>query len=170
MTTLTSTMISHDDPVFKAICGWPFADPFVARILKEDIPQRAQFGDVRIWAYRDSDRNLVGFGTLDISTDYGEFTGGRPHPYIPILAKNPTANVQGVGIQIVNHLVAEAGLLVLSGRCHDDLYLDVYLTSEAAIHTYRKCGFLEVTEQRLDPRENDRPYLIMAKKVSVAAR
>jgi ribosomal protein S18 acetylase RimI-like enzyme len=166
---LTSAAIALDNPLFEAICGWPFADPFVSRILNEDIPQRVQFGNARIWVYRDSPGNLVGFGTLDICTDYSEYTNGQPHPYIPLLATNPTAQGKGYGTAIVNHLVAEAAFLAIRGRCHDELYLDVYTASEGAIHVYRKCGFQEVTlEPKLDPRENDRPYIIMAKKVSVA--
>jgi hypothetical protein len=64
---LTPILIGLDSPEFEAISGWPFADPFVRRLLQEDIPQRVQFGNCAIWTYRDPEGRLVGFGTLDVS-------------------------------------------------------------------------------------------------------
>jgi len=59
---------------FKEICGWPFDDGYVGRLLRHDIPQRGQFGQGRIWVYRDPNKLLVGFGSIDICDDCGEFT------------------------------------------------------------------------------------------------
>ena len=77
---LTPISIRHTGEEFAAIAGWPFADPFVARLLTNDIPQRVQFGNCRIWIYRDPESRLVGFGTLDICDDYREYTNGKAHP------------------------------------------------------------------------------------------
>jgi hypothetical protein len=77
---LTPTLIELDSPEFEAICGWPYADPFVGRLLRNDIPQRVQFSNGRVWVYRDPDGRLAGFGTLDVCQDYREYTAGRPHP------------------------------------------------------------------------------------------
>ncbi len=57
---LTSVLIGLNSREFEAISGWPFADPFVARLLRDDIPQRVQYGNCRIWTYRDPDGRLVG--------------------------------------------------------------------------------------------------------------
>lgn len=165
---LTPTLIDLDSPEFYAILGWPFADPFVARLLQSDIPQRVQFGDCRIWAYRDPDGRFVGFGTLDVCDECREFTRGQSHPYIPLLARNPTIAGRGYGTGIVRHLIDEAALLVLQRQCHNVLFLDVYTTSETAIRVYTACGFATISsEPILDPQEDGKSYIIMAKRVSM---
>src|SRR5438105_3664538 len=110
---LTAVLIQLDSPEFEAISGWPFADRFVRRLLQDDIPQRVQFNNCTIWTYRDPDGRLVGFGTLDVCGDCREFTGGKPHLYIPLLAVNPTIKSLGYGTSIVHHLIDEAALLAL---------------------------------------------------------
>jgi GNAT superfamily N-acetyltransferase len=151
---LTPVLIGLESPEFEAIAGWPFADPFVARLLREDIPQRIQFGNCRIWLYRDPQERLVGFGTLDVCGEWREFTGNQDHPYIPLLAVNPTIKSQGYGTGIVRHLVDEAALLALQGVCHDVLFLDVYTSSVKAIRVYTACGFAEVSPQPMpDPQD-----------------
>src|SRR5437660_10130046 len=94
---LTPVLLALDSREFEAISGWPFADPFVARLLRDDIPQRVQFGNCRIWTYRDPDGRLVGFGTLDVCRECGEYAGGQAHPYSPLLAINPTIKSQPNG-------------------------------------------------------------------------
>jgi hypothetical protein len=86
---LTAVLIELNSPEFEAISGWPFADPFVRRLLRDDIPQRVQFGNCGIWTYRDPEGRLVGFGTLDVCGDCRDYAGGKFHPYIPLLAVNP---------------------------------------------------------------------------------
>jgi GNAT superfamily N-acetyltransferase len=167
---LTPAPIEFGSPEFEAISGWPFADPFVARLLKSDIPQRVQFGNCRIWIYRDPEGRLVGFGTLDVCEDYGSHTSGEAHPYIPLLAVNPTIKSLGYGSTIVRHLIDEAVLLACRpGGCHGVLYLDVYTTSVKAIEVYNACGFTQVTPEPIqDPQEGGKPYIVMAKRVSIA--
>src|SRR5690349_850202 len=87
---LSPAPIGLRSPEFAAISGWPYADPFVSRLLAGDIPQRVLYGNCRVWVYRDPQSQMVGFGTLDVCDDYQEYTGGRPHTYIPLLAVNPT--------------------------------------------------------------------------------
>ena len=168
---LAPVPISLDSSEFVTICEWPFADPFVARLLRGDMPQRVRYGDGRIWVYRDPAGQLVGFGTIDVCDFYGEFTSGRPHPYIPLLAVNPTIKSLGYGTTIVEHLIGEAALLVnRPGGCHDVLYLDVYTTSTKAISLYTLCGFEQVTPNPVpDPLEGGKTYIVMRKRVSVAA-
>lgn len=167
---LVAFPIPLDSPEFAEICGWPFTDPFVSRLLRDDIPQRVQFGDCRVWGYRDPDGRLVGFGTLDVCDDYGEFTSGKAHPYIPLLANNPSIKL-GQGETILKHLIGEAALLACgASACHDVLYLDVYTTSTPAINLYRRCQFEEVTPDPIpDPQDGGKAYFVMRKRVSISA-
>ena len=64
---ITPITIGLDFPQFEEICAWPFADSYVRRLLREDIPQRVQRGTCRIWVYVDPDGQLVGFGTIDVA-------------------------------------------------------------------------------------------------------
>jgi GNAT superfamily N-acetyltransferase len=167
---LTPTAISPDSEEFLAISGWPFADPFVSRLLRDDIPLRVRLGNGQVWIYRDPDGRLVGFGTLDVCDDYRAYTDGQFHPYIPLLAVNPTIPSRGYGTSIVRHLIGEAALLARqTAGCAGVLFLDVYTTSLKAIKVYTECGFVSITEQPLpDPQEDDKPYIVMAKWVSAA--
>lgn len=167
---LTPVPIEIDSKEFDTIANWPYSDPFVSRLLRADIPQRVQFGNCRIWIYRDPDGQSVGFGTLDVCEDYGEFTGGAFHPYIPLLAVNPTIKSLGYGTSIVRHLTDEAALLACRPNgCHDVLYLDVYTTSEKAIGLYTSAGFAQITpEPIVDAQEGGKLYIVMAKRVAVA--
>jgi GNAT superfamily N-acetyltransferase len=168
---LTPVPIEFGGPEFQAISGWPYADPFVSRLLRNDIPQRVQFGNCRLWIYRDPDGRLVGFGTLDVCEDYGEHTSGRIHPYIPLLAVNPTIKSLGYGTTIVRHLIDEAALLASRpGGCHDVLYLDVYTTSGKAIEVYTDAGFVQITPEPIpDAQESGKLYIVMAKRVTIAS-
>lgn len=166
---LTAVLIQLDRPEFEAISGWPFTDPFVIRLLQDDIPQRVQFGNCAIWTYRDPEGRLVGFGTLDLSSECREYTQGNVHPYIPLLAVNPTIKSLGYGTSIVRHLIDEAALLAWRGLCHDVLFLDVYTTSEKAIRVYTACGFVTVSPEPIpDPQEGGKTYIVMAKRVSIS--
>jgi GNAT superfamily N-acetyltransferase len=165
---LTPVLIGLDSSEFEAISGWPFVDPFVARLLRNDIPQRVQFGNCQIWIYRDPQERLVGFGTLDVCGECREYTGNRDHPYIPLLAVNPTIKSQGYGTSIVRHLIEEAALLAFQGLCHDVLFLDVYTSSVKAISVYTACGFADITtEPILDTQEGEKTYIVMAKRVAI---
>ena len=168
---LTPVLVSLDSPAFAGIAAWPFDDPFVSRLLRGDIPRRVQFFDCRVWVYADPDGQYVGFGTLDICDDWGEFTGGQVHPYIPLLAVNPTIKSRGYGTTIVRHLIAEAAIRAAGPNgCHDELFLDVYTTSEKAIKVYTDCGFRRATDvPRTDPAEGGKEYIVMARRVSIAS-
>ena len=167
---LTARLIELDSNEFDAISGWPFADPFVKRLLQEDIPRRVQFNHCSIWTYRDPNGSLIGFGTLDVCGECGEYTGGKLHSYIPLLAINPTIKSRGYGTGIVRHLIDEAALLALNGQCHDVLFLDVYTTSEKAIRVYTECGFATVSPEPIpDPNEGEKTYVVMAKRISRAS-
>ncbi len=167
---LTAILINHDSEEFNAISNWPFADSYVGRLLRHDIPRRAQFSSGRIWVYRDPVQRLVGFGTIDSCDDYREFTSGLSHPYIPLLAVNPIVKSLGYGTSIVKHLVAEAVLLAHGDPGLDDvLYLDVYENNHKAIQLYERCGFTTlVAEPFTDGEENGRPYIVMAKRLDVS--
>ncbi len=161
---LTPSQIELDSPEFQAISAWPFADPFVSRLLQSDIPQRIQFNHGRIWIYRDPDQRIVGFGTLDVCGDYVAFTDGKAHPYIPLLAVNPTIKSLGYGTTILRHLVGEAVLAACRpGGCHDVLFLDVYTTSTKAIDLYQRCGFTNVSTTPIDDPQEQKAYWVMAR-------
>ena len=146
-------------------------DAFVGRLLRDDIPGRFELGRCQMWVYQDSESHLVGFGTLDLSLDCAEYTAGQPHTYIPPLAVNQSSEGRGYGQFIVRHLVAEATLQALAGLCPSGVYLDVYTASQAAIHIYRKCGFVDVTSTPLvDPMQSDQAYHIMANRATPISR
>ncbi len=163
---LTPIPAQPNDPVFRAIAAWSFEDEFVSRMLASDIPQRAKYGNAQILAYLDPQRNIVGFGTLDVCDDCSMYTGGRLHTYIPLLAVNPDARGRGHGRSIVNHLVHEAARKVAeTSALHDALFLDVYERSSAAIGLYAKCHFVTLNGPVVDP-VNGEPFLVMARRVS----
>jgi ribosomal protein S18 acetylase RimI-like enzyme len=163
------------EPDYQALLTWPFAaQPFyerqVIRLLQNDIPHRVMFGFGLVWVYRDPAGNTVGFGTLDVCRDYGQFTGGKYHSYIPVLAVHPAFRGLGHGRRIVEHLVAEAALLAQSpADISDRLFLDVYAVNQGAIALYERCGFVILNPDAPvpDPHENNEPYIIMASCVAV---
>jgi ribosomal protein S18 acetylase RimI-like enzyme len=168
---LVPILIGLNAREFEEIRDWSFADAYVGRMLRGDIPRRMILSErFRIWIYLDPDGQIVGFGTLDVGYEYGDYTGGRPHAYIPLLAVNPVMEGRGHGKWIVRHLIGEAALLAGgSGGSHDYLFLDVYASNERAIGLYKKCGFIEVSDEpRPDPDEDDRPYIVMALRISGA--
>lgn len=139
---LTPVEIRLTSDEFTAIAGWPYPDSFVGRLLADDIPLRVRFGGCQVWVYRDPQDRLVGFGTLEVSLACGKQTNGQPHPYIPLLAVNPTIKSLGFGTTIVRHLVTQAQSLVGPlGEPYESVYLDVYTSSEKAIGVYAACGF-----------------------------
>jgi hypothetical protein len=91
---LSAVQTVPGEPDFLALMAWPFAEqPFyegqVKRLLQKDIPHRVLYGFCQVWVYRDPSGNIVGFGTLDLCRDYAQFTQGKYHAYIPLLAVNP---------------------------------------------------------------------------------
>jgi ribosomal protein S18 acetylase RimI-like enzyme len=164
---LTPCSIEWDSLEFKGILEWPFADAYVGRLLREDIPERMQLGKGRTWIYRDPDGRVVGFGTIDVCEEYGEYTAGRPHPYIPLLAVNKEMEGRGHGKSIVLHLIDQAGRLACTPEtCCDRLFLDVYVDNLIAINLYKNFGFVNVEEESIpDPKEGGRPFFIMARRV-----
>ncbi len=165
---LAPARIEPDSPEFQAICGWPFADAYVSRLLQSDIRQRVTFGNCSVWAYREPGGSLVGFGTLDIAEDCNAYTKGRAHPYIPLLAINPTIKSLGYGAGIVEHLIDEATLLATAGLCHDVLFLDVYTSNKRAIDLYNRLGFATISPAPIvDPAQAGQEYIIMARRVSI---
>jgi ribosomal protein S18 acetylase RimI-like enzyme len=90
------------------------------------------------------------------------------HPYIPLLAVNPTLKSLGFGTSIVGHLIDEAAILSCqTGGYYEVLFLDVYVANERAIRLYERCGFTILCDEPiLDPLEGNEPYIVMAKRVS----
>jgi ribosomal protein S18 acetylase RimI-like enzyme len=165
---LSPILIQVNSEAFQTIREWPFADAYVARLLKRDIPQRVQFGKCRIWAYRDPAKKIVGIGTFDVCSDCSQYTKTSAHPYIPLLAVNPTMPSLGYGTSIVRHLIGEAAILAIqSGGALDVLFLDVYASNLKAISLYEKCGFVKMMDEPIaDPLEDNKLYFIMAQRVS----
>ena len=161
------------------ILGWPFPEhPFflgqIKRLLQIDIPLRIMSSYCMAWAYRHPNGNTAGFGSIAVCKDYQQFTDGKLHTYIPLLAVNPAPDFarRGHGHSIVQHLIAEAVLIAQSARdfLSDILFLDVYVANQPAISLYDKCSFIALnsTNPILDPQENNEPYIVMAKKVTVS--
>jgi ribosomal protein S18 acetylase RimI-like enzyme len=171
--SLDAIPIKLNSPEYQQdICGWPYPDSYVGEMLQSEIPDRVSTGKGRVWAYRDSNREIVGFGTMDICSDYSYLTDDvRPHTYIPLLAVNPQKQGNGFGTFIIRHLVDEATVTVSEsgGDCHGFLFLDVYDWNTRAISLYEKHGFLKInTTPELDEKRNQ-SYFVMALDVSIAA-
>ena len=175
-TPLTAVRTAPGEAEYQALLGWPFArQPFyegqVIRLLQTDIPHRVMYSFGLVWVYRDQNGNTVGFGTLDLCDEYEQFTGGRFHCYIPLLAVNPAFQKRGHGRSIVEHLIAESVLIAQSpADISDILFLDVYTANQGAISLYNKCGFVTLNPDTpiLDPQENNETYVIMARRVAVS--
>lgn len=166
---LTATSIDLGSEEYDEIGSWPYVDPFVARLLASDLKSRLVIGNCRVWIFRDPDKAIVGFGSLDVCDIWNQFTDGALHAYIPLLAVNPGIKSRGYGSGILQHLINEAALLARNAMICPNLFLDVYCSSEAAIKLYRKFGFESITAEPLtDPADKDKPYLIMAKNVALS--
>ena len=163
---LQPRQIDVGDPNWNFISKWPFADFFVSRLLVQDIPQRALFGHCSIWIYQDEAGQTVGLGALDFCKDYLDPAGEHFHPYIPLLAINPTIKSKGYGTMILDHLLREASTAAKSNwLCERLIFLEVYVDSEKAIRLYRAKGFVEaVDDPILDPDEA-KHYLIMVRSI-----
>lgn len=165
---LVPVQIAPAPPDLDELLAWPYDDPFVSRILAIDIPQRSRYGNCRLWRYHDSSGAGVGFGTLDVCDDWGRFTGGQSHPYVPLLAVSRVFQRRGYGAAILRHLVEEAALLAAQpGGCYGSLFLDVYTSSVGAIRLYEANDFTAVAADPLhDPDEDGKPYLVMARRLT----
>ncbi len=171
-TPLTPVRTAPSEADYQSLLSWPFADePFyqgqVKRLLQNDIPFRVMYSSGIVWVYRDPEGNVVGFGTFDVCKDYEQFTGGKYHSYIPLLAVHPAFQKRGHGRSIVEHLIAEAMLIAQSPADFSDLlFLDVYTANQAAVSLYAKCGFVTLNPDTpiIDPQEHNEPYIVMAKK------
>lgn len=164
---LAHSPIRPTDPEFTEIAGWPYADPFIGRLLRDDIPQRTQYHDCCLWVFRSQSQELVGFGTLMVSDEWSQLTSDRLHPYIPLLATHPDQQGRGFGSAILRHLVVEAARMAAGGqRCCDTLVLDAYTDSLAAIALYKKCGFEQIAGPFADSAEGGKLYIVMARRVS----
>jgi len=159
---------------YDEILNWRYSDDeaFVSRLLKNDIPQRIQYKNGSLWVYRDRNNVLVGFGSLDFCDEYAQFANDGPHPYIPLLAVNPSMRGHGYGKQILNHLIDQAALVwAYNPQSCDRLFLDVYTTNKTAIGLYQRFGFIEINGEPIpDPDQGGETYIIMARRISIAQR
>jgi ribosomal protein S18 acetylase RimI-like enzyme len=175
---LTAMRTDPSKPEFKALLDWPFAAPpfyegQVKRLLQNDIPDRVRYQACQVWVYRNPAGDAVGFGALAVckEKDYEQFTGGKYHSYIPLLAVHPAYQRRGHGRVIVDHLIAEAVLLAQSPvDISNLLFLDVYTANKGAVSLYEKCGFVTLNPDVPipDPQENNEAYFLMARSVAVA--
>lgn len=163
---LSAALTQHNTPEYRTLLSWPYADPFVSRMLRTDIRERFLSGDCQVWVYRDPDGQLVGFGVLDLEVYY---TPAKPHPYIVLLAVNPTIKSLGYGTAIVNHLIGAATVLAADPtRCGDTLFLDVYTGNVKGINLYIACGFAIIDDEPIpDPAEAGKRYLVMSRSVAI---
>jgi ribosomal protein S18 acetylase RimI-like enzyme len=100
--------------------------------------------------------------------DCREYAEGNLHPYIPLLAVNPTIKSKGYGTSIVRDLIDGSAILASLNLCHDVLFLDVYTTNQKAIDVYTECGFRTISPAPIpDPQEEGKTYVVMAKRVSI---
>lgn len=167
-TSLVPIVVDPNGAIFEAISAWQFEEEFVHRILTEDVPQRVKYENAAIWAYRDQDKNIVGFGVLSICADYAQFTGQKHHLYIPLLAVHPDRRGLGHGKAIVKHLVDMAACFVQEspGALHNAVFLDVYEDSVNAYNLYLKCDFVSLGDRIFVDPLNGKKYRVMAKRVA----
>jgi ribosomal protein S18 acetylase RimI-like enzyme len=178
-TSLAATQIAPGSPEYQEILTWPFPEePFyegqVKRLLEHDIPHRFTYGRATIWLYRDDAGNAVGFGTLQFCNEYSQFTDGKGHAYIPLLAVHPDEQFRGKGYgkYIVQHLIAEAVMTLkmpLAVPFSEYMLLDVYAANVKAIGLYEKQGFKRLNPDNPipDPQEKGQPYFVMAVNAAV---
>lgn len=166
---LSAAPIRLDSPEFATLLSWPYADPFVSRMLQTDITERFLSGDCQVWVYRDPVGQVVGFGVLDIEQYYKIYTSARPHPYIVLLAVNPTIRSLSYGTSIVRHLIGEAAVLASDPiRCCHRLFLDVYVDNVKGITLYTACGFVPIEDEPIpDPLEGGKHYVVMSRLVAI---
>lgn len=169
-------LIQPTAPIYRDILQWPVA-PFFTRIARDDIPTRFNYGSCHAYAYYDYnnpetyERIPVGFGSLDLCDDWGDFTDQKEHFYIPLLAKNPDIARKGYGSSILDHLIGQAAAMILLHRnagsdLHHSLLLDVYMSSEDAIKLYNRFGFTSLTPRPLqDADQNNDLFIVMAKRI-----
>lgn len=168
---LTPIRIDRNHARYLQLLNWPFgASAFyesqVTRLLHHDIPQRMAYGACECWIYSDPDGHDIGFSTLQVSSEYSQFTNGRPHAYIPLLAVNPGFMRRGHGHSIVQHLIEESRAILARTRIMAEfVFLDVYSANQKAIGVYQKAGFeiLNPDAPIDDPDENRERYFVMAK-------
>ncbi len=167
---LRPVLTEVESPEYKAISGWRFdgANAYVSRLLRDDVPRSVQFQQGQVWIYLDPGGQLVGFGVIDVCDEYDGHTAGLPHPYLRLLAVNPSIQSRGYGTSIVQHLIGQAVVFVRRGGCAQDVYLAVYKNNERGIGLYKKLGFVTVgDESSLDPLEGDRPYIVIARRAAL---
>lgn len=139
----------------------------MGRLLRDDIPQRVNFGNATIWAYRDARAELVGFGTIDVCDDYAYLIDKPLHVHIPLLAVKPGQQGKGYGKYIIDHLIGEAYLLHRhsEGSCHNSVFLEVYVSSTAAIALYKGRGFVQVGSQAFNDPVESQNYYVMVRRL-----
>ena len=169
---LRADKVDFVSPEFEAVAAWPFEDDFVSRLLETDIAQRMQYNNCRLWTYHNPDGETVGFGTLEISDYYAEYASGLRHMYIPLLALKPNVGSYGYRTSIVKHLITEAEKVAAADSlCDTLLFLDVYLTSTAAIGLYNECGFHRLLDEPFsDDQAVGKPYYSMTKSLADALK
>jgi ribosomal protein S18 acetylase RimI-like enzyme len=161
---LTPKLITPYSDEYSAISEWLFPDSFVSRMLLSDIPDRVFYGNCRIWIYQSTTDEIVGFGALESSSEYPQFTDGQDHFYIPLIAVNPSVQGKGYGRSILKHLIETAAQEINLLDVAVQLFLDVYTTSERAINLYLSEGFLQLSVEPIDDeQEPGAQYLIMSK-------
>jgi ribosomal protein S18 acetylase RimI-like enzyme len=129
-----------------------------------------QRGRAGIFLYTDVNREVIGFGTIDVCLDYKYLTGNRPHPHIPLIAVRPDLRGKGIGTLIVKHLIGEA-LLRASWpglNCYQAVFLEVYTDNSAGIRTYQKNGFENLSDEPSYDTEEKKNYFIMVRSLSIA--
>ena len=119
--------------------------------------------------YATANREIIGFGTIDVCWDYHYVTGGRPHPHIPLLAVRPDLRGKGIGTSIVKHLIGEALLRTYwpGLNCYPAVFLEVYVDNIAGIKTYRNQGFENLGEEPTYDCEEKKNYFVMVRGLSI---
>lgn len=175
---LTPFPLRLNSDEFREIQGWVYpTEPFyidqVRRAIRSDIPQLVTLHGCALWGYRDPDAggDLVAFGTLQITDLYANEADKKEHCYIPLLSARPGA--KGYGTPIMDHLVAEAAILIRQhrGTLSDQLFLDVYVANKTASDRYVIAGFTILNPKSPIPDENERnePYYVMAKNLALSS-
>lgn len=174
---LTPRVLSLPEVVHLA--SWPFSqDEFyvrqVQRSLRTTIPLRMERGGwIVAFGYDDpslsSADQLIGFGIIELLTEYPHLTEGKHHFYVPLLGVRPGIKSKKYGSRILNHLTQFAAqqMQYYSDSVANHLFLDVYVANTRAIDCYTELGFVAIDKDHpiSDPAEDGEPYIVMAKKL-----
>lgn len=172
---LKAQQVGVDSAEFREIAKWNYSENLfylqqVNGMLQNEVPLLMLHQGCKFFVYRDPvvGSEVVGFGTIQVTTIYSHHAGQSRHCYIPVLSVKPGIRSFGYGQAIVEHLLIYAARYTRLSQVSDLVFLDVYVANQPAINLYqKKCHFVVMNPLNPipDPDQNNELYYIMARRV-----